>query len=173
VLLACADTFRAAAAQQLQQWGSRIGVEVIAQQPGGDPAAVVFDAIQAARARGVDVVIADTAGRLHTQRNLMEELRKVARVSERALGRPADEALLVLDATVGQNALTQAEQFAQSVPLTGIVLTKLDGTARGGAIVTIACETNLPIKLIGVGEQPGDLRDFDARAFVEELFATE
>ncbi len=171
VLLACADTFRAAAAQQLQQWGSRIGVEVIAQRPGSDPAAVVFDAIQAARARGADVVIADTAGRLHTQRNLMEELRKVARVSERVLGRPADEALLVLDATVGQNALNQAEQFAESVPLTGIALTKLDGTARGGAIVTIACETSLPIKLIGVGEQPADLRDFDPRAFVEELFA--
>ncbi|HUT74617.1 MAG TPA: signal recognition particle-docking protein FtsY [Armatimonadota bacterium] len=171
VLLACADTFRAAAAEQLQVWASRIGVEAIAQQPGGDPAAVVFDAVASARARGVEVVIADTAGRLHTQRNLMEELRKVARVSERALGRPADEALLVLDATVGQNALAQAQQFAQAVAVTGIVLTKLDGTARGGAVVTIAHETGLPIKLIGTGEQADDLRDFDPRAFVEELFA--
>ena len=171
VLLACADTFRAAAAEQLREWGARVGAETVAQQPGSDPAAVVFDAVEAARARGVDFVIADTAGRLHTQRNLMEELRKVARVSERALGRPPDEALLVLDATVGQNALNQAEQFSRAVSLTGIVLTKLDGTARGGAVVTIAFETGLPIKLIGVGEKPDDLRDFDARAFVEELFA--
>lgn len=171
VLLACADTFRAAAAEQLQEWGKRIGVETISQRPGSDPAAVVFDAVEAARAREADLVIADTAGRLHTQRNLMQELAKVGRVSERALGRPADEALLVLDATVGQNALNQAQQFAQSIPLTGLVLTKLDGTARGGAVVTIAHETALPIKLIGTGEKPEDLRDFDARAFVEELFA--
>jgi len=173
VLLACADTFRAAAAEQLQRWGERIGLETIAQQPGSDPAAVVFDAVHAARARDADFVIADTAGRLHTQRNLMQELEKIARVSERALGRPADEALLVLDATVGHNALNQAQQFANSVPLTGLVLTKLDGTARGGAVITIAHETGLPIKLIGTGERLEDLQDFDARAFVEELFAAE
>jgi len=172
VVLACADTFRAAAAEQLREWGTRVGAEVIAQQPGSDPAAVVFDAVAAARAREADVVIADTAGRLHTQRNLMQELAKIARVSERALGRPADEALLTLDATVGQNALSQAQQFGQAVPLTGLVLTKLDGTARGGAVVTIAHETELPIKLIGVGEKADDLRDFDPRGFVEDLFAS-
>ena len=170
VILACADTFRAAAAEQLREWANRVGADIVAQQPGSDPAAVVFDAVEAARARGADIVIADTAGRLHTQRNLMQELAKIARVSERALGRPADEALLTLDATVGQNALNQAQQFARSVALTGLVLTKLDGTARGGAVVTIAYETGLPIKLIGIGEKPDDLRDFDARAFVEELF---
>jgi len=171
VILACADTFRAAASDQLREWSQRVGAEIVAQQPGSDPAAVVFDAVEAARARDADIVIADTAGRLHTQRNLMEELAKIARVSERALGRPADEALLTLDATVGQNALNQAQQFARSVALTGLVLTKLDGTARGGAVVTIAHETGLPIKLIGVGEKPDDLRDFDAQAFVEDLFA--
>jgi fused signal recognition particle receptor len=171
VMLACADTFRAAAAEQLREWASRVGADAVSQQPGSDPAAVVFDAIESARARGIDLVIADTAGRLHTQRNLMEELAKIARVSERALGRPADERLLTLDATVGQNALNQVQQFSKSVPLTGLVLTKLDGTARGGAVVTIAYETDLPIKLIGVGEKAEDLRDFDARAFVEELFA--
>jgi len=171
VILACADTFRAAAAEQLREWAHRVGADIVAQQPGGDPAAVVFDAVAAARAREADVVIADTAGRLHTQRNLMEELAKIARVGERALGRPADEALLTLDATVGHNALNQAQQFSRSVALTGLVLTKLDGTARGGAIVTIAHETGLPIKLIGTGEKPDDLRDFDARAFVEDLFA--
>jgi fused signal recognition particle receptor len=173
VILACADTFRAAASDQLREWSQRVGAEIVAQQPGSDPAAVVFDAVEAARARDADIVIADTAGRLHTQRNLMEELAKIARVSERALGRPADEALLTLDATVGQNALNQAQQFARSVALTGLVLTKLDGTARGGAVVTIAHETGLPIKLIGVGEKPDDLRDFDPRAFVEDLFAGE
>jgi fused signal recognition particle receptor len=171
VMLACADTFRAAAAEQLREWAGRVGADAVSQQPGSDPAAVVFDAIESARARGIDLVIADTAGRLHTQRNLMEELAKIARVSERALGRPADERLLTLDATVGQNALNQVQQFSKSVPLTGLVLTKLDGTARGGAVVTIAYETGLPIKLIGVGEKAEDLRDFDARAFVEELFA--
>jgi fused signal recognition particle receptor len=178
VLLACADTFRAAAAEQLREWGARVGADVIAQQPGSDPAAVIFDAVAAARARGTDVVIADTAGRLHTQRNLMQELAKIARVSERALGRPPDEVLLTLDATVGQNALTQVQQFGQAVPLTGLLLTKLDGSARGGAVITIAYETcspgraGLPIKLIGVGEKAQDLRDFDPRAFVEDLFAS-
>jgi len=169
VLLAAADTFRAAAIDQLEVWAERLEVDIVRHQHGGDPAAVLFDSIRAAKARGSDVVIADTAGRLHTKKNLMEELRKVARVVERELGRPADETLLVLDATTGQNALTQAQEFKEVSGLSGVVLTKLDGTAKGGTVLTITEEVGLPIKLIGVGERKGDLEEFDAKRFAEML----
>ncbi len=168
-ILAAADTFRAAAGEQLEEWGRRLEVQVIKGRPGGDPAAVVFDALQAASARGADLVIADTAGRLHTKRNLMEELNKIGRVSKEKLGRPPEETLLVVDATTGQNALAQTKEFQQVVGLTGIVLTKLDTAAKGGIVITIADETDLPIKCIGTGEQPEDLEDFDPRGFVEAI----
>ncbi len=169
VMLAAADTFRAAAIDQLQVWADRLGADIVRHQPGGDPAAVLFDSIRAAKARGADIVIADTAGRLHTKKNLMEELRKVSRVAERELGRPADETLLVLDATTGQNALNQAQEFKEVTGLTGVVLTKLDGTAKGGTVLTITEEVGLPIKLIGIGEKTEDLVDFDPRAFAGML----
>ena len=169
VMLAAADTFRAAAIDQLEVWAQRLGTEIVRHQPGGDPAAVLFDSIRAARARNVGVVIADTAGRLHTQRNLMEELKKVDRVVQKELGRAPDETLLVLDATTGQNALTQAQQFKEAIGLTGIVMTKLDGTAKGGMIITIAEEMQLPIKLIGVGEKAEDIEPFDPDKFVDAL----
>jgi fused signal recognition particle receptor len=171
VLLAAADTFRAAAIDQLEVWAERLHTELVRHQHGGDPAAVLFDSIRAARARGGDVVIADTAGRLHTKRNLMEELRKVARVAERELGRPADETLLVLDATTGQNALAQAQEFREAIGLTGVVLTKMDGTAKGGTVITIAEELGLPVKLIGIGEKVEDLADFDPHDFAQSLVA--
>jgi len=171
VLIAAADTFRAAAIDQLELWGQRAGVEVIKHREGADPAAVVYDSLQAARARKVDLVIVDTAGRLHTKTNLMEELKKIGRVVERELSRPPDETLLVLDATTGQNAVSQTEQFGKAMPLTGIVLTKMDGTARGGIILTIKDEMKIPIKLVGVGEKMDDLEDFDPQAFAEGLFA--
>lgn len=170
VMLAAGDTFRAAAIDQLQIWADRIGVEVVRQQEGSDPSAVVFDAVQAAKSRGYDVVIADTAGRLHTKRNLMEEVRKTSRAVQRALGRPPDETLLVLDATTGQNAVRQAQMFHQALGVTGIVLAKMDGTAKGGVVITLADELNLPIKFMGIGERPRDLVDFQPRAFVQELF---
>ncbi len=169
VLLAAADTFRAAAIEQLEVWAQRLGVEIVRHQPGGDPAAVLFDSLRAARARGLHAVIADTAGRLHTKRNLMEELRKVDRVARRELGRPPDETLLVLDATTGQNALIQAREFQQAIGLSGVVMTKLDGTAKGGSLITIAEEVGLPVKLIGTGEGLGDLRDFDPAEFASWL----
>ena len=169
VLLAAADTFRAAAIDQLQVWADRLGADLVRHQPGGDPAAVLFDSLRAAQARGTDVVIADTAGRLHTKRNLMEELKKISRVVERELGRPADETLLVLDATNGQNAMQQAAQFKEALPLSGIVLTKLDGTAKGGVILGICAEHQLPVRYIGIGERPEDLREFDADEFVEAM----
>jgi fused signal recognition particle receptor len=169
VLLAAGDTFRAAAIDQLEIWGQRIGVEVIKHREGADPSAVIFDAIRAARARGANYVIADTAGRLHTKSNLMAELKKIHRVIERELGRAADETLLVLDATTGQNAISQAKQFGEALHLTGIVLAKLDGTARGGIVITIADELGLPIKLVGTGEKPADIEEFDSEAFVEAL----
>lgn len=169
VLLAAADTFRAAAIDQLQVWADRLGADMVRHQPGGDPAAVVFDSIEAARARGTDVVIADTAGRQHTQHNLMEELRKVDRVARRELGRAPDETLLVLDATTGQNALVQAQVFRDAIGLTGIVLTKLDGTAKGGTLITLAQELGLPVKLIGVGEKLEDLHDFDPQEYAAGL----
>ncbi len=170
VTLAAGDTFRAAAIDQLEIWAKRTNTEVIKHKEGGDPSAVIFDAIRAAKARGADYVIADTAGRLHTRTNLMEELKKINRVTERELGRPADETLLVLDATTGQNAISQAKLFMQAVPLSGIVLTKLDGTARGGIVISIADELKLPIKLVGLGEKPEDLRVFDPEWFVNSLF---
>jgi fused signal recognition particle receptor len=169
-LLVAGDTFRAAAIEQLQVWGDRVGVEVIRQRHGADPAAVAFDGIVAAKARKVDMVLIDTAGRLHTKSNLMDELRKVKRViGQELLGAP-HEVLLVLDATVGQNALAQARQFHEAVGVSGLVLTKLDGTARGGIVVAIAEELKIPIRLIGVGEGVEDLQDFNAEAFVAALF---
>ncbi len=170
VLLAAADTFRAAAIDQLEIWAGRVGVEIIKHQPGADPGAVVFDAVNAAKARGVDVVIVDTAGRLHTKANLMDELSKIGRICAKALGREPDEVLLVLDATTGQNAVVQAKEFSLSSGLTGIVLTKLDGTAKGGIVITIHDELGLPIKLVGSGEKMGDLEDFNPQAFVDALF---
>ena len=170
VLLAAGDTFRAAAIDQLQVWSERIGVEMVRHKEGADPAAVVFDAVQAARSRGADVVIADTAGRLHTKTNLMEELKKVNRVAERALERPTDEVLLVLDATTGQNAVQQVKSFADALPVSGIVLTKLDGTARGGVIITVKDELGIPIKFVGTGERPVDFDVFRPKEFAEALF---
>jgi len=170
VLLAAADTFRAAAIDQLGVWANRLGVELIAHQEGSDPAAVAFDAVSAAKARGSDVLIIDTAGRLQTKVNLMAELGKIHRVVQRELGRDLDEVLLVVDATTGQNALSQGKIFQEAVPLTGIALTKLDGTAKGGIVLALASELGLAVKLVGVGEQYEDLQDFDARAFVAALF---
>jgi fused signal recognition particle receptor len=171
VILAAADTFRAAAIDQLEIWAARTGTEVIRHKEGADPSAVVFDAIHAAQARGVDYVIADTAGRLHNRANLMEELKKICRISERELGRPADEILLVLDATTGQNAISQAKNFKAAVPVTGLVLAKMDGTARGGIVISIADELQLPIKLIGVGEKSHNLEPFSPEKFVNGLFS--
>ena len=170
VLLAAADTFRAAAIDQLQIWADRAGVEMVRHEEGSDPAAVVFDAVNAGKARGCDVVICDTAGRLHNKKNLMDELAKISRVIDREAPGSAKEVLLVLDATTGQNALNQAKLFQQAAGLTGIILTKLDGTARGGVVIGIKEELNIPIKYIGVGEQIDDLKPFDSRDFVEALF---
>ncbi|MGQ0809618.1 MAG: signal recognition particle-docking protein FtsY [Nitrospiraceae bacterium] len=171
-LLVAADTFRAAAIEQLQVWGDRLGVEVIRHRHGADSAAVAFDGITAAKARGVDVLLIDTAGRLHTKTNLMDELRKVKRVLAQELAGAPHEVLLVLDATVGQNALSQAKQFHEAVGVTGLVLTKLDGTARGGIVVAIAEELKIPVRLIGVGEAAEDLQNFDPAAFVDALMGT-
>jgi len=170
VLLSAADTFRAAAIDQLEIWANRAGVEIVKHQPGADPGAVVFDSIQAAIARKADAVLIDTAGRLHTKVNLMEELAKVGRIVNKALGRDPEEVLLVLDATTGQNAVTQAKQFMAVVPLTGIALAKIDGTAKGGIVITIKDELGLPIKLLGSGERLEDLEDFSPSAFVDALF---
>lgn len=170
VLLGAGDTFRAAAIDQLKIWADRVGVDFISHQEGSDPAAVAYDAVNAARARGCDVLILDTAGRLQTKSNLMAELGKVHRVVQRELGRDVDEVLLVVDATTGQNALSQGRQFSEAVPLTGVVLTKLDGTAKGGIVLALGRELNLPVKLIGVGEQYTDLRDFDPEEFSRALF---
>ncbi len=169
VMVAAGDTFRAAAIEQLQEWGARADVPVIAQQPGADSASVVYDAFDAARARGIDVLIADTAGRLHTRVGLMDELRKVRRVVGKLDASAPHEVLLVLDAGTGQNALNQAVQFHEAVGVTGIALTKLDGTAKGGIIFAIAQRLGLPIRLISVGEGIDDLRDFEARAFVAAI----
>ena len=170
VMLAAGDTFRAAAVEQLQTWGERNGVPVIAQQSGADSASVIFDALQAATARGMDVLIADTAGRLHTKTNLMEELAKIARVMKKLDPEAPHEVLLVVDATTGQNAIVQALQFNAAVPLTGIVLTKLDGTAKGGVLFAVAERLRVPIRFIGVGEALEDLRPFVAEEFLEALF---
>ena len=169
VLLAAGDTFRAAAIEQLELWGERTGASVIRQGPGGDPGAVAFDAVKAAVARRSDIVLLDTAGRLHTKDNLIEELKKIKRVVERELPGAPHENLLVLDSSTGQNALNQARIFNEAVGVTGIALTKLDGTAKGGIIVAIARELSIPVRLIGVGEGVEDLRDFEARPFVEAL----
>jgi fused signal recognition particle receptor len=169
VIVAAADTYRAAAIEQLETWSERAGAEMVRGNPGGDPGAVVFDAVEAAEARGADVVIADTAGRLHTHGNLMEELAKVNRVVAKRLAGAPHETLIVIDATTGQNGLRQAHVFAAAVDLTGVALTKLDGTARGGIALAIAKDLGLPVKLIGVGEAVEDLRPFDAREFAAAL----
>ncbi|MGH7311805.1 MAG: signal recognition particle-docking protein FtsY, partial [Candidatus Rokuibacteriota bacterium] len=172
VLLAAADTFRAAAIEQLEVWGERVGVEVIRQAAGSDPAAVVFDALKAATARQVDALIIDTAGRLHTKSNLMLELAKLKRVIERQLPGAPHESLIVVDAPTGQNGLTQARMFHDAVGLTGAVLTKLDGTAKGGIVVRIIRELGLPVKLVGVGEKVEDLGPFDVNRFIDALVPT-
>ena len=169
VLMAAGDTFRAAAADQLEIWSQRAGVDIVRQSEGADPAAVVFDALTAAKARNADVVLVDTAGRLHNKQNLMNELGKISRVIDRELPEASRETLLVLDATTGQNGLIQARQFKETAGLTGVVLTKLDGTAKGGIVVAIAQELGVPVKFIGVGEGVDDLMPFDAAEFVEAL----
>ncbi len=171
VLLCAADTFRAAAIEQLEIWGQRTGTDVIRQKTGADPSAVVFDALHAAKARKVDYVIVDTAGRLHNKENLMAELEKMKRTTVKVVPDGPHEVLLVLDATTGQNGLEQARKFTETAGVTGIVLTKLDGTAKGGIVIAIARELNLPIRYIGIGEQVGDLIPFEPRAFVDSLFA--
>ncbi|GLC32733.1 signal recognition particle-docking protein FtsY [Clostridium omnivorum] len=170
VILAAADTFRAAAIDQLEVWSKRAGVDIIRHQEGSDPAAVVFDAIQAAKARKADVLICDTAGRLHNKKNLMDELGKINRIIDREFNEAKRQTFLVLDATTGQNAVQQAKQFMEVCPVDGIILTKLDGTAKGGVVISIKQQLNIPVKLIGVGEGIDDLQEFDARAFVEALF---
>ena len=171
VLLCAADTFRAAAIEQLEIWGERTGTEVIRTKAGGDPAAVLFDALQAASARHSDYVIVDTAGRLHTKTNLMAELDKMRRTAQRIIPGAPHETLLVMDATTGQNGLQQARQFTDAAGVTGIVLTKLDGTAKGGVVVAISRELGLPVRYVGVGEKAGDLLPFNAKDFVDSLFA--
>lgn len=171
VILAASDTFRAAAIEQLEAWGGRVGAEVIHHREGADPAAVVFDAIQAARARRAEVLLVDTAGRLHTRINLMEELKKIRRVISREVSGAPQEVLLVLDAVTGQNALQQARLFGEAVGVTGLVLTKLDGTAKGGVVLAVKKELGVPVKFIGVGEAMEDLQPFDPGEFVEALFA--
>ncbi|HDQ44716.1 MAG TPA: signal recognition particle-docking protein FtsY [bacterium] len=169
VIVAAADTFRAAAGEQLEAWANRAGADLVRQSHGADPAAVAFDALDAAIARGADVLIVDTAGRLHNKSHLMEELKKIARVLSRRMENAPHETLLVLDATTGQNGLTQSKTFAEAVPVTGIVLTKLDGTARGGIVIAIRQDLGIPVRFIGLGEGIGDLVPFDPVAFVEGL----
>jgi len=171
VLVAAGDTFRAAAIDQLEIWAKRAGVDIIKHTEGSDPSAVIYDAIQAAKARGFDIVVCDTAGRLHTKKNLMEELKKLFRIINRELPDADIETLLVLDATTGQNAVLQAKTFAEATGVTGLVLTKLDGTAKGGIVVSIKSELDIPVKFIGVGEKIDDLQPFDARSFAEALFS--
>lgn len=173
VLLAAADTFRAAAIEQLTEWANRAGVDIIAQQEGSDPAAVVFDAVSAAKARNTDVLLCDTAGRLHNKKNLMEELRKIHRIIDKEYPEAYKETLVVLDGTTGQNALEQARQFREVADITGIILTKLDGTAKGGIAVAIQAELGIPVKYIGVGEQMDDMQKFNPEEFVNALFQTE
>ena len=170
VIMAAADTFRAAAIEQLTEWSNRAGVEIIAQKEGSDPAAVVYDAVQAAKARNADVLICDTAGRLHNKKNLMEELKKIDRIIEKEYSGVYRENLVVLDGTTGQNALAQAKQFMEVTNVTGIILTKLDGTAKGGIAVAIQSELGIPVKYIGVGEHIDDLQKFNSDEFVKALF---
>ena len=171
VVLAAADTFRAAAIEQLTEWAGRAGVDIISGQEGGDPASVVFDAVNAAKARNADVLICDTAGRLHNKKNLMEELKKINRIIDREFPAAHRETLVVLDGTTGQNALAQAKQFNEVADITGIILTKLDGTAKGGIAIAIQSEMNIPVKYIGIGEKIDDLQKFDADSFVDALFS--
>src|SRR5690348_1702403 len=171
VLLCAGDTFRAAAIEQLEVWGERTGTEVIRTKSGGDPSAVLFDALQAANARHIDCVIVDTAGRLHTKTNLMQELEKIRRTAQRIIPGAPHEVLLVIDATTGQNGLQQAKLFTDAAAVTGVVLTKLDGTAKGGVVVAIARELGLPVRYVGVGEKANDLLPFDPKEFVDSLFA--
>jgi fused signal recognition particle receptor len=173
VMLAAGDTFRAAAREQLEVWAARNKVPIIAQQAGAEPAAVIFDALQAARARNIDVLIADTAGRLHTQTHLMDELKKVKRVLARQDPSAPHEVLLILDGTIGQNAVAQAQEFNKGLGVTGLVVTKLDGTAKGGVVLAIAQKLNIPIRFIGVGEQSEDFGVFNASEFVSALLKTE
>lgn len=170
VIVAAADTFRAAAIEQLTEWSNRAGVDIIAQQEGSDPAAVIYDAVTAAKARNTDVLICDTAGRLHNKKNLMEELRKIDRVITREYPEAYRETLVVLDGTTGQNALAQAKQFSEVTDITGIILTKLDGTAKGGIAIAIQSELGIPVKYIGIGEHIDDLQKFNAEDFVNALF---
>lgn len=170
VLMAAGDTFRAAAIEQLETWATRIGCDIVKAQPGSDSATVLFDAINAAKARGAEFVLCDTAGRQHSKANLMAELEKVARVTQKALGRKPDEVLLVLDANTGQNAIRQAEEFTKVAGVTGLILTKLDGTAKGGALIGVYERLKVPVKLIGVGEKVGDLKDFKPAEFAAGLF---
>jgi fused signal recognition particle receptor len=170
VIIAAADTFRAAAIEQLEVWGNRVGVEVVKQQEGSDPAAVIFDAINSAKSKKADVLICDTAGRLHNKKNLMEELKKISRVIDREFPEAHRETLLVLDATTGQNAISQAKLFKEVADISGLILTKLDGTAKGGIVIAIKSELDIPVKLIGVGEKVNDLQDFVAEEFVNALF---
>ena len=172
VILAAADTFRAAAIEQLTEWSERAGVDIIAQQEGSDPAAVIYDAVAAAKSRKADVLICDTAGRLHNKKNLMEELKKINRIIDREYPDAYRETLVVLDGTTGQNALAQARQFMEVADITGIILTKLDGTAKGGIAVAIQSELGIPVKYIGVGETIDDLQKFDSEQFVDALFST-
>jgi fused signal recognition particle receptor len=169
-LPAAADTFRAAAAEQLQLWSKRVGADLVRGQEGADPGSVVFDAMGAAQSRGADLVLVDTAGRLHTKVNLMEELKKLRRIVDRSPG-ALKEVLLVIDATTGQNGLTQAKQFGEAVDVTGVVLTKLDGTAKGGIVIAVQSELGIPVKLVGVGETAADLIPFDPEEFVDALFS--
>jgi fused signal recognition particle receptor len=170
VLIAAADTFRAAAIEQLQEWARRVNCELVRQQQGSDPSAVVYDALQAAKARGANLLIVDTAGRLHTKHNLMEELAKICRLVERELGRPADEKLLVIDGTTGQNAINQVREFHNAVGVTGLVVTKLDGSAKGGIVLSLVKEFGIPIKLLGVGEKLDGLRLFSAEEYAQAMF---
>ena len=170
VILAAGDTFRAAAIDQLDIWAERSGADIVSHQPGADAASVAFDAIQAAQARDADIVLIDTAGRLHTKINLMEEVKKIRRVVDKAMPGAPHETLLVLDATTGQNAVTQAKQFHNTVELSGLVLAKLDGTAKGGVVIAIADELDLPVRFVGLGEGLEDLDDFDPETFVKALF---
>jgi len=172
-LLIAGDTFRAAAAEQLEIWGERVGAQVIKQKPGADPAAVVFDGLAAAQARGVDTVYIDTAGRLHTKVNLMEELKKIHRTAVKKIPGAPHEVLLILDATTGQNAISQARLFHEAVGVSGIILTKMDGTAKGGVALAVVHETGLPLRYLGVGESLEDLRPFDAQAFVAAILGQE
>jgi fused signal recognition particle receptor len=171
VMFAASDTFRAAAVEQLSIWADRIGVDIVKKQQGSDPASVAFDACEAARARGMDYLVVDTAGRLHTQKNLMQELEKIQRVLGKKIEGAPHEVILVLDANNGQNAIAQAEQFKQHVTITGLFLTKLDGTAKGGAVIGIRDQIDVPVKFIGVGEKAEDIEEFDPEAFVEALFS--